>query len=259
MSEKTDDINNNKTDEGGEDNTTPPAPPAPDPNNFSDNEAKLLKDVMAKKEQIKQLNAQTKELQAKLAMFDGIDPEAVKAMLAKQKEEAEKELERKGEYDRLKAQMIEAHDKEKAELVDKLKAEAETVSAMKDKIAELTVGNAFANSSFIQSDTILTASKARKFYGDYFDYVDGQVVGYDKPAGKSERTVLVDAVGEPLSFDEALKKVMDMDGDKEIFLRSKVKTGAGSRTQSKTSSPGSAEHFATSVDKIAAGIRAMKK
>lgn len=251
----------NGNDAGGapESKEAPADPPASNEPPATDNEkATLLKDVMAKKEQIRKLNAQAKELQAKLALFDGIDPEAVKAMIAKQKAEDDAALERKGEYERLKTQMIEAHDKEKAELTEKLKAEANTVSAMMNQIAELTVGNAFANSSFVQNDTILTPAKARKFYGDYFGYVDGQVVGYDKPVGKAERTVLVDAVGEPLAFDEALKKVMDMDGDKEIFLRSKVKPGAGSRTQSKTPSPGNTPTYASRTDKIAAGIRAMK-
>ena len=78
----------------------------------TDAEAKLLKEVMEKKEALKKVNAEKAELAEKLARFDGVDLEAVKQLLAEKQERENAELERKGEWDRLKAQMAEQHKKE---------------------------------------------------------------------------------------------------------------------------------------------------
>ena len=60
--------------------------------------------------------------------------------------------------------------------------------------------------------------------------MDGQVVAFDKPRGAQNRTQLVDASGEALGFEAALKKIVDGDPDRDSIVRSKAKQGADSKT-----------------------------
>jgi hypothetical protein len=54
------------------------------------------------------------------------------------------------------------------------------------------------------------------------------VVAYDKPAGATDRTVLVDGSGNPLSFDKAIERIVDADPDRDTLRKSKMRAGAGS-------------------------------
>lgn len=204
---------------------------------ISDSEAKLLKEVMQKKKALAEATDNIKKLNEKLAQFDGIDPVAVRELLNQKKTEETKQLEAKGEWDRLRAQIVEEHNKEKLTLSERVSAAEKALQDSQRVISELTVGNAFAQSQFIREELALTPSKTRVVYGAHFDYVDGQVVAYDKPAGSPNRTQLIDAKGDPLSFEAALKKIVDADPDRDQLLRSKMKQGAGSNTDVKAGKP----------------------
>lgn len=201
----------------------------------SDAEAKLLKEVMKKKEQVE-------ALEAKLKSFDGINPEEIKSLLAEKKEaeKAKKEAEKKaveaaGDIERLKTMMAEEHKKE-LETVQSQLADLQKLVAQKDSaINDLTIGQSFANSKFISDELVLTPTKAKQVYGGHFGYEDGKIVAYDKPSGVAERTKIVDARGEPLGFEAALKKLIEADPDRDYVLKSKMATGANSKTSSSQS------------------------
>ena len=199
----------------------------------SDDEAKLIKEVMVKKKKLEAAEAKTAELEARLSKFEGIDPEAIRAML-KEKQDAETaQLEAKGEWSRLKEQMAQMHSQEVGTVKEQLTAIQSENARLQGVISELTVGNAFASSPFIKEDLTLPTSKVRVFYGSHFEFKDGQIVAFDKPAGAGERTMLVDAKGDPLHFEDALKKIVDSDPDRDQILKSKMKAGAGSKTTGK--------------------------
>lgn len=197
----------------------------------SDAEAKLLKEVMAKKEKINQQEKQIEEL-TKVS-------EAIKALggiesltkMVQDKQAAEQEaLEKKGEWDKLKAQMVEAHQKELGEYKTKLSDLESKLKAESSKISQLTLGNSFSNSAFLKK-TVLTSGKAQAIYGDYFDIgEDGKVMGYDKPRGAAGRTLLVDGQGNAVDFEAAISRIIEADPDKDSLLRTVAKTGAGSST-----------------------------
>ena len=192
---------------------------------MSDAEAKLLKETMKAKKDLD-------EAKARLKLFEGIDPEAIKKMLAEKAEDEKKAAEARGDFERVKKMMAE----EAAAEVKKAKDEAAASQAATDKlnatINNLTVGTAFASSKFLADDTVLPPSKARAIYGSHFEIEDGEVVGYDKPRGESERTKLVNAAGKPLAFETAIKRIVEADEDGDSILRSKMKEGAGSKQQS---------------------------
>lgn len=228
---------------------------------LSDKEAELLKEVMAKKKE-------KKELEERLKAFDGIDPAEVKKILT-EREEAKKaaekaeleKAEKAGEFDRVKAAMIEAHKKE----VEAARAEAastkDALSAALAQIDDLTVGSAFSNSKFVGEELVLTPGKARQVYGSHFEIVDGKLVAFDKPKGAKERTQLVAGDGETLGFEVALKKLVETDPDRDRLLRSKMLPGAGSKTadvKGEQRKEGTKSEGLTGVARIEAALAAKK-
>lgn len=229
----------------------------PDGRKPSDEEAKLLKEVMKRKDSEKALQAKADELAAKLKDFEGIDPVAVKKLLDAQKEAETKAMEDKGEWERLKTRMGEEHSNETTSLKSQIAALQAQIGERDGAINEMTVGSSFTGSEFINSELTLTPSKARVIYGGHFDLEDGKVVGYDKPKGSANRTALVDSLGNPVGFDDALRKIVAADVDAAHLIKSGVKPGAQSQNKPVTRNkeePASASSF----DKITAGLKNLK-
>lgn len=220
----------------------------------SDAEAKLLKDVMDKKNKLKASNDRVAALEADLKKFEGIDIEAVKALLNEKKASETKILEGKGEWDRLRAQMSEEHTKQVGEVSERLSASQIENQRLASTIGDLTVGNAFSTSQFVKEEVVIPVSKVRVLYGSHFEYQDGSVVAFDKPAGAKERTMLVDGKGDPLSFEASLKKIVDADPDRDQLLKSKMKTGSGSVTTQKAGAPAQKLDAPSGMDKISAAL-----
>lgn len=222
----------------------------------SDEEARLLKENMKKKEQLDKATSELKKAQEMLKAFDGIDPEAVKKMLNDQRSAEEKALEAKGDWDRLKTRMAEEHGKEVKTLQDQINQLTQQLSGTQNTIKDLSVGTQFSQSKFIAEELTLTPAKARVIYGDYFDVENGTVVGYDKPRGSSGRTAMVDQYGNAVGFEDALRKIVEADPEKDHLLKSKMKPGAGSDSRKPTESK-KAENNTDSVSKIASGLKGL--
>lgn len=229
----------------------------------SEEVAKLVKDVMKHKERAQNAETKLNEIQAQLKQFEGIDPAKVRELLQTQADEERKKAEARGEYDRLIAQMGERHKEETAALRKQIEDAQAGTAGLQRQIAEITVGASFTGSKFVAEDLTLTPAKARVIYGQHFEFKDGQVVGYDKPQGASDRTMLVDSTGNALPFDEALRKIVEADPDKDHLVRSKVKPGAGSSSNRSAAraagDPGQDSKPRSSIDKIAAGLANLAK
>lgn len=197
----------------------------------TDAEKELLREVMEKKAANKKLAEDKKAAEDKLALFDGIDPAEVKKLLKAQKDAEATEAEKAGNFERVKAMMIEESSKTTAALQKQLDDERAARLADSKLITELTIGSSFSGSKFISESLVLTPAKARTIYGGHFEIVDGQVVGYDKPAGASSRTQLVDGSGNPVPFEAAMQRIIDADPDKEVLMRSTMKPGSNSSTK----------------------------
>ncbi len=227
---------------------------------ISDSEAELVREVMQKKEKLNQTTEQLKQANDRLAAYEGVDPEEYRKLKAAQADAERKELEAKGDWERLRQTMAEQHQKELEEVKTKSQKELEALQAqlanMNGTLQELTVGQSFATSSYIKEELVLTPLKARRVYGEHFEIEDGKVVAFDKPRGAKERTKLVDSRGMPLPFDDAIKRLVDADPDKEEMLRSKAKPGAGSETT--TTKQPEVQQKLRGVSKIAAALAARK-
>jgi hypothetical protein len=223
----------------------------------TDEEARLLKESMKRKDALDKANADLKAAQEALKKFDGIDPEAVHKLLADQKSAEEKSLEAKGDWDRLKARMAEEHGKQVLALQDQIKQLNEELGKTKGTVKDLSIGTQFSQSKFIAEELTLTPAKARVIYGDHFDVEDGKVVGYDKPRGAGSRTAIVDQYGNALGFEDALKKIIDADPEKDHLLKSKMKPGAGSDSK-RPSGAAKPDVPTDGISKIASGLKGLK-
>jgi hypothetical protein len=236
-------------------------------NKPSDREAELLKESMKRKELIKTLELEKKELAEKMKQYEGVDIERAKKMLAdqealenKRKEEESKLLEQKGEWEKLKEQM--RQDNEGRVLSEKKRAEeAEAkLNTYKNQLDNLTLANSFSSSTFIKDEIILSSSMVQKLFGDFFEVEEGAVVAYDSPRGSSNRVKLVNADGNNLKFEEAMKKVIDGYSDKDSILRTSIKPGANSfHSGAKSPDPLSKTSNLSAMDKIKEGLRNVKK
>lgn len=186
--------------------------------------AKLLRETMKRKEEIK-------ELKDKLAAYGDIDADEVKQLIEEKRNAEKAELERKGEFDRLKEMIREEREVEKKKFDADLEAERAKSKELSEQVNKLTVGLDFSTSEFIRENLILTPNKTRTLFGAHFETVDGRTVGYDKPAGSAERTMYVGADGQPLPFDAVMKKLVEKDPERDSILKSKMKSGADSKTQ----------------------------
>ena len=249
------------TDNGGKPISKDGTPqPEPQKHGMSDSEAKLLKEAMEKKAQLKEQGEKIAELEktmSALKELGGLD--TFKQMLDAQKALETKKAEEKGEWEKLKAQMAEEH----AKATEGYKSEIETLkqklTAESKKISELTVGAAFSNSKYLSEKTILTPNKARIIYGDYFDIAeDGSIKAYDKPRGASDRTELVDQMGNGLGFEDAIEKIVVADPEHESILRAIGGKGSGSGTDNAKAQSEPQKQKLTPLEMIAQGLSTLK-
>ena len=227
------------------------------PKKMTDEEARLLKENMKKKEALDKASAELTKAKEALKAFEGVDAEEVRRLLSEKKTAEEKQLEAKGEWDRLKTRMAEEHGKEVKSLQEQLEALQGQLGQTKGQMNELTIGSQFSQSKFISEELTLTPAKARVIYGDHFDYEDGKVVGYDKPRGSANRTAMIDQYGNNIAFEDALRKIVDADPEKDHLLKSKVKPGAGSAS-TKPTGTSKPEGPADGLSKIAGGLKGLK-
>lgn len=214
----------------------------------------LLREVMDKKNKLKEAQTQAKAAADALKAFDGIDPAKYHDMVKKEKDAETAAAEARGDFESVKTAMIEEHGKATKTLQNQIDDLTKQLTGRDELINELTVGNDFGASTFIRESLTLTPAKARRLYGTHFEVKDGKTVAYDAPLGAAKRNPLVDAAGNPLVFDEAFKRIIDADPDKETLLKAKVNPGSGSGTIDQKTTEKKKESNLHGVDRIRASF-----
>jgi hypothetical protein len=124
--------------------------------------------------------------------------------------------------------MAAEHQKEKGTLLEQLTGKDKVVAEKDSLINKLTIGQKFASSTYA-NESLVVPTVAETLFGQHFAFENGEVVAYDKPAGATERTLIVGSDGKPLAFEDALKKIVEARPDRDKLVRDKLKTGAGTR------------------------------
>lgn len=208
----------------------PKPEPRPEPKSADDDAAAVLR-------------AQIDALKSQLSSFGDATPEEIRqlrelrAQAEKERKEAEaaareaerERLRKEGDFETLRQRMAEEHQRELEAARSRSTELDQAVTQLNRQIENMALGTAFASSRFVQEETIIGADKARRIYGAHFDVVDGQVVGFDAPRGEAKRVALVDARGQPLPFDEAIKRLVETDPDRDRLLKAQQKPGPGTQ------------------------------
>jgi hypothetical protein len=216
--------------------------------------AKLLREVMDKKTKLKDAEKKASDAAAALAAYEGIDPAKVKELIKKEQDAERSAAEARGDFDRVKTMMAEEHAKNTKSLEERI-ADLEGKLSEKDRtIDTLTIGNDFGQSAYIKDTLTLTPAKARQLYGEHFEVKEGRTVAYDKPKSAANRNPLVDASGNPLVFDEAFKRIIEADPDKETLLKAKVNPGSGSNSAQVKAPEKKVVSITSGVDRIRASF-----
>jgi hypothetical protein len=253
---KTDDGTDDDDATGDDDDATKKKPAV------SDSEAKLLKENMKRKEELQRAReelAAASAITSVVQELGGID--ALKGLVQAARDAETAKLEEKGEWTKLKEAMTAEHQRQLTEATTRAAAIEAEKAKLEGRIIDLTIGQQFASSQYIAGDLILTPTKARALYGDHFDFVDGNVVGYTKPKGAADRSPIVDASGDPLPFDAAMAKIIDSDPEKDHLLRAKGKSGSGSMTNNGKKPPATVEDTSsmTGIERISHALSSRKK
>lgn len=213
--------------------------------------------------ELEKVKAELATARAEAAKFDGIDPVKAKADAAavaaaeKAKLEAEKaKAEAEGNFEKLK----ELQDAETASRLEAANAATEQAKAdaeaARKEARNARLSAAFATSKFLDAETILTPGKAEAIYGAHVEIENGVPIVFDAPSTAAKRAKIMDAKGNPLPFDQAMKKVIEADPDKDALLKSKIAPGGGSKT---VDAPSSEKRAGDRLSRLAAGIKQLRE
>ena len=196
----------------------------------------LLRETMARKEEIKSLKQQAKEREEKAAEM----AKKLKEFEEKQSAEELAKLEEEKDFDGVKQRIIEQAKLEKeaavnevtSTLSEKIESLQEALNEQESHLKTLVFDAEFGKASdYLNKETVLTTSIAKRAYSGYMEIQDGKAVWYDAPKGSEKRTALVGADGNSVSAVEALKEIINKDPDNDSIIRSKIVPGSGSDTQ----------------------------
>ena len=210
----------------------------------------LLKEVMKKKEKLKE--------------YEGIDPAKAKALL-QEKADAEAEakriekeaLEKTNNWEALRKQMVDEHNIKLSELQTQIDSYKNQLDSVKKEKETLFVNSKFEESNYIKNNLVLTPKKVQILYGEYFDLENGDIIAYNSPRGSEKRARMVDAEGSNLSFDKAIERIVNLDPDKNTLLKSTVHTGSNGKPS--VNNRDGIPVKLSPVEKIAKGLSDLKK
>lgn len=251
-------------DKGGDDDADGDKSGGGDDNSSKDKggDKTLLQELMGWKEKAKKSGKAADDanaaLQAVQDVMGDLSIDEVKGLVDAKKESEKKALEDKGEYESIVSQMKEAHEGETKSLNDKIAELTEQLGVANKSIEDMTVGRQFSDSGFISKSSILPPRIARQQFGSHFELEDGEIVGYDKPRGQSNRTRLVGSSGDNLGFEDAIAKLYQSHPDAKDLLRSKAKPGSDSNTtqDNSTEKKSDSSDSPKGLNRIRAGLEA---
>lgn len=250
------------SDDGGDDGND-------DASDDEDDDDEEVNDIEAARKALKEARKAARQAERDAAAarreaerFKGIDPKKARenAKRVRESEKAARQAEKdkataEGNFERLREIQNEEHQAALDAVTQERDDALSELERMRTENRKEKLKSAFAGSKFFADETILSGAKAQRLYGDHAEVEeDGSVVIYDKPAGEKNRVKLMNGRGVPLPFDEAVKKLVEADPDKDTLIRSKMKPGGRTKTEDSKVSPESDR-----ISRIAKGLASLRK
>lgn len=164
-----------------------------------------------------QYRTRAEKLEADLKLFEGIDPVAARDAIKKLGEVDLTKLVDAGKVDEVRAEVAKQYEVKLGE------SQAALNAALK-RIDSMTIDNAFQSSTFISEKIAIPADIFRDSFGKYFQVKEGKIV-----ATGADGNVLYSPsnYGEPASFDEALKMIVEAHPRKDQLILAQPRNGTG--------------------------------
>ena len=173
---------------------------------------------------ITQLNSQAasfrhraQEAETSLAEFKDLDPAKARDAIAKLAQIDQKTLVDAGKIDEVRAEITKQYETQMGETQTAL-------STALGKIDQMTLDNAFNSSDFVAKNIAIPADIFRDSFAKYFEVKDGKLSAKDasgNPIYSNEK------FGDPASFDEAVKIIVDQHPQKDQLLLAESRGGSG--------------------------------
>lgn len=160
------------------------------------------------------------EAQAKLKLYEGIDPEKARAALETVAKLEEKKLIDTGEVDKLKSQITQQFQ---TQLTEKDTAYTE----LKKKFDNMLIDGVFANSDFIRNNVAVPVDMFEAKFRNNFKIENNEVVayGYD-----GSRLMSKTRAGEYATTEEAMQILAESHPNKDVILKANPGNGSGAGT-----------------------------
>jgi len=171
-----------------------------------------------------------REAEEKLAQFDGIDPDEYRKLLELKKEQETKKLEAEGEWEKLRAQLVESHAKEKEKFETERAAFNSKIEGLEAELSNTILGHEIAvaagTAQAINPKLVEITLKSMKMASVEQDDDGRRVIRVLNDDGETAR--IDPQTGEPMTVLQLLE---DMKQSKEYaHLFAGGKPGAGSGT-----------------------------
>lgn len=160
------------------------------------------------------------EAQAKLKLYEGIDPDKARAALETVAKLDASKLIDTGEVDKVKAQITQQFQNQ---LTEKETAYTE----LKNKFDNMLVDNMFANSEFIRNNVAVPVDMFEAKFRNNFKIENNEIVayGYD-----GSRLMSKNRAGEYATTEEAMQILAESHPNKDVILKANPGNGSGSGT-----------------------------
>lgn len=162
--------------------------------------------------------------EAKLKLFDGIDPSAAAKALETVGKLDMKKLLDAGEVDKVRAEAKRAFEEQLRGIEEKYGPVIKERDTLKSALVSEKVGGAFSRSKMISDKLSIPADMVQARFGDAFKVEDDAVVAYDRTGNKIFSRA---KPGEVAGFDEALEILIDAYPYKENILKGAGASGGG--------------------------------
>ena len=160
------------------------------------------------------------EAQAKLKLYEGIDPEKARVALETVAKLDANKLIETGEVDKLKAQITQ-------QFQTQLSEKDTAYSELKNKFDNMLIDSMFANSEFIRNNVAVPVDMFEAKFRNNFKIENNEVVpyGYD-----GSRLMSKSRAGEYATTEEAMQILAESHPNKDVILKANPGNGSGSGT-----------------------------
>lgn len=173
---------------------------------------------------ISQLNSQAasfrhraQEAETNLAEFKDLDPVKAREALEKLTQIDQKTLVDAGKIDEVRAEITKQYETQMGETQAALSTALGTIDKM-------TLDNAFNSSDFVSKHIAIPPDIFRDSFAKYFEVKDGKLSAKDASGNPIYSN---DKFGDPASFDEAVKIIVEQHPQKDQLLLAEARGGSG--------------------------------